>query len=85
MLYEYKGTLVEESLSFVYEVTVCKYWSTGFSELGNKIYQTNKLLHVKKKNYSIEHYDNYFIKKTIELIGVPKEFIIEYQLKPYTK
>ena len=29
MLYEYKGTLVEESLSFVYEVTVCKYWKIG--------------------------------------------------------
>ena len=80
--YEYKGIPVELLPTFMYEVTLNKYWKSGFCQLGNKFYKADKLLHV-KNNYIITKYEGYYIEKEISLIGVPQEFIDEMNLSLY--
>lgn len=81
-LYEYEGGLVEILPSFTYEVSLHKYWKNGYSFLGSKLYKADKLLHL-KGNCTITKFKGYSISKEIQLIGVPEEFIEEFQLKVY--
>ena len=80
--YEYEGGLVELLPTFMYEVTLNKYWKNGFCQLGSKLYKADRLLHI-KNNYIVTKYEGYRIEKEISLIGVPQEFIDEMNLSPY--
>lgn len=80
--YEYKDGLVKLFPTFIYEVSLHKYWKNGYSLLGSKYYKTNKLLSLKHDHISTKFKDCILDKK-IELIGVPIEFINEFQLKVY--
>lgn len=81
-LFETNDGLVRIYPTFVYELNVYKYWKGGFCQLGSKICKSNKLLNFKKDNI-IEKHDGYFIQKEITLIGVPREFVDQNQLKVY--
>lgn len=77
--YKYKGELVELFPTFIYEVTLNKYWENGFCQLESKFYKADRLLHI-KNNYIVTKYDGYSIGKEISLVGVPQEFIDEKNL-----
>ncbi len=80
--YEYEGSPVELLPTFVYEVTLSKYWNNGFCHLGSKLYKADRLLHI-KDNCIVIKYDGYSIEKEISLIGVPQEFVDEMNLPLY--
>jgi hypothetical protein len=80
--YKYEDGLVELLPTFIYEVTLSKYWENGFCQLGSKLYKADRLLHI-KNNYVVTKYEGYYIKKEISLIGVPQEFIDEMNLSLY--
>lgn len=79
--YEFEKYTVEISPTFIYEVSLHKYWKNGYCFLGNKLYSSNKLLNT--KDNVVTKFDNYFISKEINLIGVPKKFIEDNNLKLY--
>lgn len=81
-LYESKYGLVRMCSSFIYEVCLYKYWKNGFCQLDSKFYKSSHILHIKKDNTIIK-YKDFFIEKEISLIGVPKAFIEEFNLKYY--
>lgn len=81
-LFDYNGIGVEECPKFTYEITVHKYWKGGFCLLGSRICTFDNLLPLKKDTI-ITKYKNYYIKKEITLIGVPKSFIEENQLNKF--
>lgn len=83
-LYEYEGSIVELSPTFVYEVVINKYWKNGFCQLDSKLYKAERLLHI-KKDCTITKFPEYRIEKEISLIGVPQEFIVEQNLSKYIK
>lgn len=80
--YMYNGFRVRESQKFLYEICINLYWKSGFCILENKIFQTDKLLNIKKYSIS-KRYKNYIVKKELSIIGVPKEFIDENNLPIY--
>lgn len=80
--YEYEGVPVELLPTFVYEVTLSKYWKNGYCQLGSKFYRANRLLHI-KNNCIVTKFDGYNIEKAISLIGVPQEFVDEMNLSLY--
>lgn len=79
--YVYDNKLVEVTSSFIYEVSICKYWNRGFCQLDNSFYKSDKLLNIKNDIIST-NYDNYRIDKIIVLVGVPQQFVDEYNLQP---
>lgn len=82
-LYESEYGLVKIYSSFIYEVCLYKHWKNGYCQLDSKFYKSDHILHI-KKNRVITKYKNFFLEKEIILVGVPKEFIDENQLKVYT-
>lgn len=80
--YEYEGVPVELLPTFMYEVTLSKYWKNGYCHLGSRLYKANKLLHI-KHNCIVTKFDGYNIEKEISLIGVPQEFVDEMNLSLY--
>lgn len=80
--YEYEGGLVELLPTFMYEVTLNKYWNNGYCLLGSKSYKADRLLHL-KNNCIITKYDGYLIEKEVSLVGVPQEFVDEMNLPLY--
>ena len=80
--YKFEGRLIEVLPSFTYEVSLHKYWKNGYCFLGSKLYIADRLLHIKNSSI-INNYVGYSIEKEIVLIGVPQEFIEEYNLKLY--
>lgn len=81
--YEYEGEPVELLPTFMYEVTLSKYWKNGFCQLGSKFYKAVRLLHI-KNTCIIKKYNDYYIEKKINLIGIPQEFVDEMNLSLYT-
>lgn len=81
-LYNYNGILVEPLSTFIYEITINKYWKNGYCLLGRKLYKADKLLNISKDRI-IMKYNDYTIEKEISLIGVPQEFIDEMNLPIY--
>jgi hypothetical protein len=79
-LYKYGEVYVRLLHTFVYEVTINKYWVKGYCQIDSKLYEVDKLLHIKKECI-VTNYNGYMIEKRISLIGVPKEFIEELNLK----
>ena len=80
----YKDNIVELNPTFVYELTIYKYWKNGVSIEGSKLYLSDKLLRVKNRLVT-KKYDDYTIEQDIALIGVPIEFIKENKLKQFLK
>ena len=80
--YKYEGGIVELLPTFMYEVTLSKYWNNGFCQLGSKLYKADRLLHI-KDNCIVTKYDGYSIEKEISLVGVPQEFVDEMNLPLY--
>lgn len=80
-LYNYGGVYVRLLHTFVYEVTINKYWNKGYCQIDSKFYEVDKLLDIKKECI-ITNYEGYMIEKKISLIGVPKNFIEEHNLEP---
>lgn len=81
-LYVYNGFRIEELPFFLYEVSINKYWKNGFCVLASKLFKSDKLLNIKKYS-KIKRYKDYFIEKSITILGVPFDFIRENNLKLY--
>lgn len=81
-LYDYNGILVEPLSTFIYEITINKYWKNGYCQLGRKLYKSDRLLNISNNSIVIK-YNDYTIEKEISLIGVPQEFINEMNLPLY--
>lgn len=83
--YEYNKELVEISNTFIYEISLHKYWKNGYCLLGCKFFKSDKLLPI-KNNSIYKKYNGYLIEKEITLIKVPKDFINELEIyKPKIK
>lgn len=82
--YSYKGEIVELSPTFLYEISLYKLWKGGAASLGTKYYKADHLLNI-KKSLEIKELEDGHIEKSITLVGVPQEFINEYNLKPYER
>lgn len=80
--YILKDKLVVPTKKFLYEVSIHKYWKNGYSFYGNKFFESDKLLEIKKPN-KFKAYKDYLYEKEISLIGVPYRFIQENNLQLY--
>lgn len=80
--YKYKDDIVEIYPTFTYEIEIYKRWNNGSCLIGNKTYYINRLLNI-KKSCIIKKYEDFYIEKYITLIGVPKDFIKDYNLEIY--
>ncbi len=80
--YDYKGEAVELLPTFLYEISLYKLWKGGAASLGTKYYKADHLLNI-KQSLEIQKINDGHIEKTITLVGVPQEFINEFNLKPY--
>lgn len=81
-LYVYLDSKVYEHPKFLYEVSIGKYWKYGYCLLSSTHYESDKLLNISKPN-EYKRFKDYMIGKSITLIGVPKYFIEENELKLY--
>lgn len=80
ILYEYNGNLVEELPYFLYEVCIYKISLNNANLLSSKYYTSNKL--VKLKDIVIMYrFKDFNIQRFISLIGAPRQFIRENNLK----
>lgn len=77
-LYEENG--IKEYDSFIYEVSLHKYWKNGYCLLGIKLYKSNKFI---PTNRICKKYKDYTIEKDIILIAAPYKFIKEKNLPIY--
>lgn len=82
--YIYNGYRVNKTSYFLYEVSIDKYWSNGYSSLGNRYFKSDKLLKFKNPS-KVKYFNDYSIRKNITLIGVPITFIQENKLKLYER
>ena len=80
--YLYKDNGIVEYNSFIYEVSLHKYWKNGYCLLGTKLFKSNKFIDV-KKTHIYKKFKDYMIEKDIILIAAPYEFIREKNLKVY--
>jgi len=78
-LYLFENQKIEIMPSFVYEVSFYKHWKGGCCLLGNKFYQSNKLVKLKHST-QIKRVKDFLISKDIVLLGAPIEFIKENKL-----
>lgn len=78
--YNYKGMPVEVMSDFVYEVIIGERFDNGYALLNKKLYKTKNPLQIKKSLIISKNKE-----KDITLIGVPKKFIEDNQLKLYIK
>ena len=72
--YLYKDNRVEILPYFLYELSINKYWKSGFCSLGRKFFKSDNLIRINKTNI-FKKYKDYIIEKEISLIGVPSEFV----------
>lgn len=79
-LYIWEDSIVEPLPYFVYKVCTYKFWKNGFCDLGSKFFKSDRLINIKHSR-KYNYYDNYYIEKTIELVGVPRELIQELNLQ----
>lgn len=80
--YLYKGNIIYKFPTFLYCITVYKYWKFGSCELGKRYFTSDKLLDLKCFN-QLSYYCNYTIEKDISLCGAPQEFIEDNKLPTY--
>ena len=74
------GENVLESKSFIYQVTLYKYSKNCIELLDTKYYSSSTYLEI-KNNFKKIKGKNCFYVKYINIIGVPKSFIIDYALE----
>lgn len=79
-IYRFGDNKVEELPYFLYEISIYQIKKNMVRLLKSSYYKSNKLLNFKKYYYS-KKYKSYSIIKYINLLGVPKEFIKENNLK----
>lgn len=80
--YLFNDFCIEIMPSFVYEVSLHKYWKNGYCFLGNKYYKSDRLLKLRSISET-KVYDGYRIVKEIMLLGAPEGFIREMGLPIY--
>lgn len=80
ILYEYNGRLIEELPYFLYEVCIYKISKNSANMLSSRYYIANKLLKV-EENKITNKFKNFIIQRFINLLGVPKYFIEDNNLK----
>lgn len=80
--YLYKGDKIEVFESFLYEVSIHKYWKSGYCLLGSKLFKSDKLLNVKVP-HKYKYFKDYIIMKEISLVAAPYKFIRDMKLPIY--
>lgn len=81
--YLYKEHKVTKMPYFLYEVNIYKTSKNMASILNSKFYKSNTLINIKNDEIILERTKDYCITKSIDIVGVPEDFIKEYDLKVY--
>ncbi len=80
--YRYENLQIEELPYFLYEFTIYKIYKKGFLLLSSKYYKSDNLLNVKESKV-IKRFNKFSIVAFVTLLGTPKEFIEQNNLKEF--
>lgn len=67
---------------FLYEVCLYRTTKGMASLIASKFFKSDRLLDI-KKTVTVKRYDEYTLLRSIDLVGVPKEFVEMEQLPVY--
>lgn len=82
--YRYETLRIEELPYYLYEFTIYKIYKRRFVLLSSKYYKSDTFLNIKESKV-IKRFNKFSIIAFVTLLGTPKEFIEQNNLKEYEK